>query len=280
MSAQRAQIYQMVVDPLQTYTPDHEKGGEKTMPHARVPNAIARDKNLSPQEKALYLLLATYNPCHPSIPRLAEELVVSESTARRLIRSLKEKGYLKVEIQPGTNSKYELLTPVTHDQTTPVTGDTPAMGDQTTPVTHDQTPLSPVTPEKEQVKRTSKKEGERESAHAQSEPPDGVEQTPTGAYRLTPVAHDSEGKGIFGSDAVLFVAKKTYDVPDRYDVPLRAWIEIHRNQLPNQHDLKSLLRLVDECTVEDVTRMIRRMGDQGYLKFDRLKMAMRTGVLQ
>lgn len=110
--------------------------------------------------------------------------------------------------------------------------------------------------------------------------PVGVERTEQGAYRLIPQGHDAEGKGVLSSDAVLFVAKRVYDLPDAYDLPLRAWIETHGNELPKQHDTRAMLRLVDQSGADVVTKMIRKLGDKGYRSFDRLRKAVQTGVMQ
>ena len=64
-----------------------------------VSRDIITAPNTSMQAKALYSVLACYankeRSCFPSISTLADDLNVSQSTIKRLIKELKNKDYIK-----------------------------------------------------------------------------------------------------------------------------------------------------------------------------------------
>lgn len=64
---------------------------------------------LSLTEKVIWFGLRLYadktGHCWPSMRRLAKDLGLHKDTIQRNIKSLKEKGYLKIEIKQGTQGK-------------------------------------------------------------------------------------------------------------------------------------------------------------------------------
>ncbi len=64
-----------------------------------VSRDIITAPNISMQAKALYSVLACYankeRSCFPSISTLADDLNVSQSTIKRLIKELKDNDYIK-----------------------------------------------------------------------------------------------------------------------------------------------------------------------------------------
>tara|TARA_Y100000385_G_C13005957_1_gene599437 strand:+ start:501 stop:749 length:249 start_codon:yes stop_codon:yes gene_type:complete len=64
-----------------------------------VSRDVITEPNLSLQAKAVYSTLACYankqRSCFPSISTLADDLNVSQRTIKRLIKELKEQGYVK-----------------------------------------------------------------------------------------------------------------------------------------------------------------------------------------
>ena len=64
-----------------------------------VSRNIILDPDIKPSAKALYAVLACYSSkertCYPSISTLSNDLNVSESTIKRLIKELKTKDLIK-----------------------------------------------------------------------------------------------------------------------------------------------------------------------------------------
>jgi len=268
MSALPATIYHLT-DTVQTYVAPKKE--EKEIGFAQTPNEVIRNRSLSRDAKATYTLLASYagvkKVCWPSLKRLAEDLQAHKNSVRAWITELEKAGAIHVERTPGKASKYHLLTPTAHC--------TPTASCEGTPTAHCTTPLQPTVPEEELRRRTREEEQERENAREVL--PTGVELV-DGRPRLTPIAYDGEGKPVHSSEAIAYVTRTAYDIPESYERPLRAWIETHANMIPRQHDVRALMRLVDSAGEAAVMRAIRKMGNEGYLKFSRLETAVREGV--
>lgn len=278
MSALPATIYHLT-DTVQTYVAP--KREEKKTGFAMTPNSVSRDPSISPQAKAVYTLLASYRGgaehCWPSLKQLAADMGTSVDSVRRWVRELQKRGLVEVEERPGDSSLYRTLTPGTRATPTPCTDTTPGTRATPTPCTDATPPLAPVLPKEEQGRRTSEEEQVGENTR-EAEPtlPAGVELVDN-CPRLTPIAYDGEGKPVHSSEAIAYVTSKAYDIPEGYERPLRAWIETHANIIPRQHDVRALMRLVDTAGEVAVTRAIRKMGNEGYLKFSRLETAVREG---
>ena len=64
---------------------------------------------LSPTEKVIYVGLRLYadktGHCWPSMRKLAKDLGLRKNTIQKSIQSLKEKGFLRIEIKKGTQGK-------------------------------------------------------------------------------------------------------------------------------------------------------------------------------
>jgi hypothetical protein len=58
-------------------------------------------------------------------------------------------------------------------------------------------------------------------------------------------------------------AMRAYHLPPDLRDAVLAWIEIHDNRLPSQHDCRAIMNRCNEHTVETVTLAIRRMGNAG-----------------
>lgn len=108
MSALPATIYHLDTMCHHTTPPPH---GQQEG-HARVPNGLARNPNISVQAKAMYLLLASYagakGRCWPSVAALAADLGAHERTARKWLAELAQLGVIAVEERPGKPSLYHL----------------------------------------------------------------------------------------------------------------------------------------------------------------------------
>jgi len=100
---------------------------------ATIPRAIQRDPDISVQEKIVYLALSSRAnarlQCWPSLAVIAKDASVSESTARRALDSLRERGFVTWTVDPkGRPGRapniYTLGGPeegVSHRHPTPVT---------------------------------------------------------------------------------------------------------------------------------------------------------------
>ena len=75
-------------------------------------NTFRSYKGLSIQEKMMYMCLWSMagdkGSCYPAIPTLAEELQISESTVKRLLNSLEEKGCIYTVNQKHRTTKKQL----------------------------------------------------------------------------------------------------------------------------------------------------------------------------
>lgn len=69
----------------------------------KVPYNLLRSNLLDPFEKAILFYLATFNPCFPGQERIAKDLGISLRHVKRMIKSLKDKGYLTIESGKGGN---------------------------------------------------------------------------------------------------------------------------------------------------------------------------------
>lgn len=270
MSAQRATVYHLTETPQPYIVPKRE---EKMIGFAQTPNDVIRNRSLSRDAKATYTLLASYagvkRVCWPALKALADDLQAHPNSVRTWIAELEKSGVIYVERTPGKASKFHLLTPTAHC--------TPTASCSGTPTAHCETPLQPTVHEEEQRRRIREEEQGGETAR-EAEPtlPVGVELV-DGRPRLAPIAYDGEGKPVHSSEAIAYVTRRAYDIPESYERPLRAWIETHGNVIPRQHDVRALMRLVDSAGEAAVTRAIRKMGNEGYLKFSRLETAVREG---
>ena len=83
-------------------------------PFACIPVSVARDANLTPQARCLYIVLATYanseGICWPSWERLSNDLGLSVRTIGRLLSQLEEAYLLKREHHKGKRTIYQLTT--------------------------------------------------------------------------------------------------------------------------------------------------------------------------
>ncbi|WP_417335926.1 helix-turn-helix domain-containing protein [Halobacteriovorax marinus] len=60
----------------------------------QIPNELIRDPNLDPKAKALYMYLASLNPCFPSYKSIMEALgIKGKSTVKKLIDILIDNGW-------------------------------------------------------------------------------------------------------------------------------------------------------------------------------------------
>lgn len=104
---------------------------------AQVPIALITDKAISDGARVLFAYLVwrqgTHRAAWPSMARIAADLGISASTARRRIQELEDRGWLTVEERVGTSNLYML-----HAERHGCKNDTP-------PVTADSSPLSEMT---------------------------------------------------------------------------------------------------------------------------------------
>ncbi len=65
--------------------------------------------SITPTEKVIYVGLRLYadktGHCWPSMRKLAKDLGLRKNTIQKSIQSLKEKGFLRIEIKKGTQGK-------------------------------------------------------------------------------------------------------------------------------------------------------------------------------
>lgn len=130
------------------------RSGAQASPKGRfamIPFALVNDLRLSAEAIRAFAVLRDVEydgVCKISLRRLGQRLGRTDQAARRVIRSLKETGWLEaIDETNGRSCIYRLQTPITHNSgllTTPITGDS---GSTTqTPITHDggliRTPIS------------------------------------------------------------------------------------------------------------------------------------------
>ena len=74
-----------------------------------IPIEILTDKNLSDKEKYIYSIVMFLNKennyCYCTNSNISELLNISITQASKLVNSLKEKGYIDIEIKYKDNSK-------------------------------------------------------------------------------------------------------------------------------------------------------------------------------
>jgi hypothetical protein len=78
--------------------------------------------------------------------------------------------------------------------------------------------------------------------------------------------HTSDGVIILNAESLVDKALIAYHLPDELRDPVLAWIEIHDNRIPSQHDCRTIRKRCEESSVELVTTAIRRMGNDGMKK--------------
>ena len=91
---------------------------EENFKYIILPEYITKDKNLTDKEKSIYsmiLALSKNQECIMSNAYISSMLNISKVHSSRLISSLRDKGYIKVEIIYKENSKEilkRILTPI------------------------------------------------------------------------------------------------------------------------------------------------------------------------
>lgn len=253
------------------------------MPHARIPNVVARSRSLSLNALGLYTLLASYagakGTCYPSVARLSEDVGVSVRTIHRTLRELEKSGLIEVSRSTGKASTYRIIqdwtpakndigTCAKNDIGTPDTGVTGDKNDIGTCAKNDIGPM-PKTTHEEASRRSINEEGGEGDARTRDGDaerlPRGVKRKPDGkGYELEPIATDPEGKSIFAIDALLFLGKQAAEITTTdYDQPMKAWVDSHGQEIPKAHDLRRIIRECQKLGTDVVNAAIRKAGDEG-----------------
>jgi hypothetical protein len=79
-----------------------------------------------------------------------------------------------------------------------------------------------------------------------------------------------DGSVILNSGEIVDAILPRYHLPESMRAVIVAWIEIHGNQSPSQHDCRSLMRRCDDAGPEVVEVAIRRMGNDGFKPISKL----------
>lgn len=78
-----------------------------------IDNYILDDAGLTDIEQMVYIHLKKYatssNSCFPGVPTLAEKLKRSKNYIRDVLKSLEDKGYIKIDYRYGQSNEYTLL---------------------------------------------------------------------------------------------------------------------------------------------------------------------------
>lgn len=103
-------------------TGDGDGSGGKA--ETKIQSNVLRTKNLSPYEKMVYMVIRSHiyertGEAYPGLKQIAEEAGMSDRKARYSIRTLEEKGFLKVEFRNHQTNAYTLL-PVTDEMVSTV----------------------------------------------------------------------------------------------------------------------------------------------------------------
>lgn len=97
----------------------------------KIPDKIIKSDTLSANDFRVYCFLATFNPCFPSIPHIAESLKISDRTVDRCLKKLRNLKLLS-SVRTGRSNQYSLTESVTKRPSRYDTGDV----SDTTPVAH------------------------------------------------------------------------------------------------------------------------------------------------
>jgi hypothetical protein len=116
---------------------------------------------------------------------------------------------------------------------------------------------------------------EEERAHAREESPrEATGQTVTRSMPFTDpsvvATRLPDGSVILNSGEIVDAILPRYHLPESMRAVIVAWIEIHGNQSPSQHDCRSLMRRCDDAGPEVVEVAIRRMGNDGFKPISKL----------
>ena len=81
----------------------------------KISNRVIDDESLTGYAKLVFIAISRFSDragrSWPSVPTIAKKAGISERQVRYEIRSLREKGYLRIESRPGKSSMYVINTP-------------------------------------------------------------------------------------------------------------------------------------------------------------------------